>query len=206
MSKRHAFDKFVFLQTVIFLSAWLWLLEVHLAEMGGCCPPGGQNYGVLQDAPVCLMSPFLFCQTLYSKIQWLPFSLTYLLTVWCLEGMFRCSIQRFLCPYAYVSFMKFESLLAPEDVSVNQPTRVHNYLQMQLMVIIKFKLMNPVQGLNFFMWGPNFCWYSVQANLWWAWGSCLSSCCQGQMEITSSSPHDALCNRKCKISVFLMIF
>lgn len=62
MSKRHAFDKFVFLQTVIFLSAWLWLLEVHLAEMGGCCPPGGQNYGVLQDAPVCLMSQFLFCQ------------------------------------------------------------------------------------------------------------------------------------------------
>lgn len=61
--------------------------------------------------------------------------------------------------------MKFESLLAPEDVSVTQATRVHNYLQMQLMVIIKFKLMNPVQGLNFFMWDPNFCWYSVQANL-----------------------------------------
>lgn len=43
MSKHHAFDEFVFLQAVILLNAWLWLLEVPLAEKGDCCLPGGQN-------------------------------------------------------------------------------------------------------------------------------------------------------------------
>lgn len=43
--------------------------------------------------------------------------------------------------------MEFESLLASEELSMSQATHVHNYLQMQVMVIIKGKLMNPVQDL-----------------------------------------------------------
>lgn len=40
-----------------------------------------------------------------------------------------------------------ESLLASEQLWATQATHVHNYLQMQVTVIVKFKLMKPVQGL-----------------------------------------------------------
>lgn len=46
-----------------------------------------------------------------------------------------------------MSCVEFESLLASEELSVTEATHVHNYLQMQVMVIIIYKLMNPVQDL-----------------------------------------------------------
>lgn len=206
MSKRHGFDEFVFLQTVIFLSAWLWLLEVHLAEMGSCCPPGGQNQRILEDAPMCLISQFLICQTSYNKIQWHPFSLIYLLAVKYLEQKFKCSFQKFPCPYIYVSCMKFESSLATEDISVTQATHANNYLQIQVMEIIKFKLMNPVQSLICL------CGAHISA------GTLYRLICdqlkdpvsppvvRDRWKISSSLPHGALCYSKSKISVFSMIF
>lgn len=40
-----------------------------------------------------------------------------------------------------------EFLLASEELRVTRATHVRNYLQMQVTVIVKFKLMKPVQGL-----------------------------------------------------------
>lgn len=159
----------------------------------------------MQDAPVCLISQLLLCQSSYNKIPWFPFSLTYLLTARCLEGKFKCSIQRFLYTYTYVSCMKFESLLA-SDLSVTQAKHVHNYLQTQVMVVIKFKLMKPVEVFI------SLCGAHISA------GALYRLICdllkdpiyppivRDRREISSSLPHDALCFSKCKISVFSMIF
>lgn len=129
---------------------------------------------------MCLVSHLLLCQTSYTKIQRLPFSITYLLAVRHLEGNLKCSIQRFLCPYTYVSCTKLESLLASEDLSVAQATRVHNYLQMQVMAIIKLKLINPVQSLI------SFCGAHISAGILYRLicdqlkDPVCPPCCQGQ--------------------------
>lgn len=102
--------------------------------------------------------------------------------------------------------MKFESLLASEELSVTQDTHVHNYLQMQVMVIIKFKLMNPVQGLI------SLCSAHISAGILYRLicdqlkDPVSPPVVRDRWEICSSLPHDALGYRKSKISVLSMVF